>query len=110
MSPITALVDTNIKPAPIQAFSPNLQLLRPPESETENPFSSFFNAALNVVTDTNYIIGHSEQLQLDFATGRMHDILSVQMAMGRANDALTFTSQITTRIIESYREIMRMQI
>jgi flagellar hook-basal body complex protein FliE len=109
MSTITALVDTTPKLAPIQPFSPNLEILRQGD-ETENPFSSFFNAALNVMEDTNSIVANAEQMQLDFATGRIDDILAVQLAMSRANDAIQFTSQITNRIIESYREIMRMQI
>jgi len=110
MSVITALIDTKPEMAAIQPFSPNLQLIRPPEAETENPFSAFFNAALSVVNDTNSMVSHMEQLQLDFATGRTDDILAVQMSMDRAKNAVNFTTQITNRIIESYREIMRMQI
>ena len=108
MNPITAIVDTSPQAAAIQPFSP--QLLTLPQEETEGPFASFFNAALNVFNDTNRIVAEQEQLQLDFATGRIDDILAVQMGMGRANDAINFTTQITNRIIESYREIMRMQI
>ena len=110
MSAITAIIDTSPEMAAIQPFAPNLQLIRPPEAETENPFSAFFNAALSVVNDTNTMVAHAEHMQLDFATGRIDDILAVQMSMDRAQNALNFTSQITNRIIESYREIMRMQI
>lgn len=112
MSAITALVDTNAVSvaAPIQPFAPQLELIQFPAGETSNPFSSFFNAALNVLEDTNAMQMQSEQMQLDFATGRIEDILSVQLAMDRASNALNFTAQITNRIIESYREIMRMQI
>jgi len=110
MSAITAIVDTTPRMAEILAFSPNLQLTNPPQEEVANPFSGLFAAAVGILEDTNSMIGQAEQLQLDFATGRIDDILSVQMAQGRAQDALNFTMQITNRIIESYREIMRMQI
>lgn len=110
MSHITALVDTTPAMAAIQPFPPDLQLIRHTEDEVENPFSSFFNAALSVVNDTNTMMAEAEQMQLDFATGRLDDIIAVQMAFDRAGNALNFTSQITNRIIESYREIMRMQI
>ncbi|MCL2577881.1 MAG: flagellar hook-basal body complex protein FliE [Defluviitaleaceae bacterium] len=110
MSAITALIDTTPAAAAIQPFAPNLQLIKSPESENESPFSAFFNAALNVMNDTNSMVATAEQMQLDFATGRMDDILAVQMAMDRAANAVNFTSQVTNRIIESYREIMRMQI
>jgi len=110
MSAITALVDVSPKMAPIQAFPQNLQLIERPQAESASPFASFFNAAMNIVSDTNTIVADFEQAQLDFATGRLDDILAVQMAQDRANNAINFTSQITSRIIESYREIMRMQI
>ncbi|MCL1884805.1 MAG: flagellar hook-basal body complex protein FliE [Defluviitaleaceae bacterium] len=107
---VTALVNTSPAAAAIQPFAPNLNLINVQQDETSDPFSAFFNAALNVVEDTNSIITTFEQLQLDFATGKIDDILAVQMAMDRANNAVNFTSQVTNRIIESYREIMRMQI
>ena len=110
MSAITAIVDTAPRMAEILAFSPNLHTVHSPQEEAANPFSAAFSAAVSILEDTNSMVAHSEQLQLDFATGRIDDILSVQMAQGRANDALNFTMQLTNRIIESYREIMRMQI
>ena len=110
MSAITALIDTSPAAAAIQPFAPNLQILHSPKEETETAFKSFFNAALNTLQDTNYMVAYHEQMQLDFATGRTDDILAVQMAQDRAWNALNFTSQITNKVIESYREIMRMQI
>ncbi|MCL2223868.1 MAG: flagellar hook-basal body complex protein FliE [Defluviitaleaceae bacterium] len=110
MSAITALVDTTPEMIALQPFSPNLQFIRMDEERSESPFSSFFNAALGTINDTNTMVANAEQMQLDFATGRIDDILSVQLAMDRASNAVTFTSQVTNRIIESYREIMRMQI
>jgi flagellar hook-basal body complex protein FliE len=110
MSVITAIIDTNLSPAPIQPFSQRVELFDPPVRTESNPFSDAFAAAMNMVGDTNAMIAEMEQLQLDFATGRLDDILALQMATDRANNALNFTSQVTNRIIEAYREIMRMQI
>ena len=76
----------------------------------DNPFSAFFGAAVDMVRATNQHQLEAEQLQLDFATGRIDDILAVQLAQDRAFTSLNFTVQVTNRIIESYREIMRMQI
>ena len=110
MSAITALIDTTPTAAAIQPFAPNLQLINIQEEKLETAFSSFFNAALNMLQDTNYMVAHAEQMQLDFATGRIDDILAVQMSLDRAQNAMNFTAQITNKVIESYREIMRMQI
>ena len=80
------------------------------EKEVVNPFSTFFNAALDLVKDTNQIQLVAEQWQLELATGQTDDLLSVLLAQDRAYNSLNFTVQVTNKIIESYREIMRMQI
>ena len=110
MSIITAAVDTNLQPIPVQPYAMQLERLVPPEAEERSPFTAFFDAALSMLNDANRMVAISEQAQLDFATGRLDDILAVQMAVDRASNALQFTTQITNRIIESYREIMRMQL
>jgi flagellar hook-basal body complex protein FliE len=111
MEPITAVIDNTRGPIAVQPFARDLQLLERPQADDNfSPFSTFFNAALGMVNDTNQFAGEAEQLQLDFATGRLDDILAVQMAMDRMGNALTFTTQVTNRVIEAYREIMRMQI
>jgi len=110
MAAITALIDTNILAAPIQPFSDQLARVVSPPDETRSPFGSFFDAAMGMVNDANQMQLDARQLQFDFATGRLDDILAVQMGMDRAGNALTFTTQVTNRVIEAYREIMRMQI
>jgi flagellar hook-basal body complex protein FliE len=81
-----------------------------PEDVPDSPFSAFFGAAMDMMRASNEHQLTAEQLQLDLATGRTDDILAVQMAQDMASTSLNFTVQVTNRIIESYREIMRMQI
>jgi flagellar hook-basal body complex protein FliE len=76
----------------------------------ENPFKSFFDAAMDAVKETNEYQVAADNLQVALATGQTDDILSVLMAQSKAYDTLNFTVQVTNKIIESYREIMRMQI
>jgi len=106
---ITSAIDNSVLAIPIQPFSDQLQRIIEPQSEP-GPFGAFFNAAMGMINDTNEMQLNARQMQFDFATGRLDDILAVQMAMDRASNALTFTTQITNRIVESYREIMRMQV
>ena len=112
MNPITSLLDTNLAAAPIQPFAQRLEVLQPSAEVTEtlNPFGALFNAALDTFNSANSMALYHEHQQIAFATGRLDDILAVQMSMDRASNAITFTSQITNRVIEAYREIMRMQI
>jgi len=111
---ITALIDTSVVAAPIQAFPaqlPTIQDIMTPETGApSNPFSAFFDAAMNVVADTNAMQHAVTDLHFAFATGRTDDILAVQLAQDRAMNSLNFTIQVTNRVVEAYREIMRMQI
>lgn len=110
MSLITSAISTGLQPAPIQPFSQQLERIVSPQADGQSPFSAFFDAALNMLNETNAMATYAEQAQLDFATGRLDDILAVQMAMDRMSNSLNFTTQVTNRVIESYREIMRMQL
>ena len=107
MNPISLPIDTQISPIPIAPFS---QSFTQAVQEDTSPFTAFFNAAINMVNDTNTHQVQADSMQLAFATGQMDDILALQMAQDRAFTSLNFTIQVTNRIIESYREIMRMQI
>ncbi|MCL2840820.1 MAG: flagellar hook-basal body complex protein FliE [Defluviitaleaceae bacterium] len=110
MSIVTSIIDTQTQAAQIQPFSDQLRQIIQPENESSSPFAAFFDAAMGMVSDTNAMQLNAQQMQFDFATGRLDDILAVQMAMDRASNAMTFTTQVTNRVIEAYREIMRMQI
>ena len=102
-------IDTQLTPSSIRPFTPNEEVVAASGSPA-SVFSTFFDAAMGVVNDTNFMQLEADQLQLDLATGRIDDILAVQLAQDRAFTALNFTVQITNRVIESYREIMRMQM
>ena len=86
-----------------------------PQAETKDAntisvFDSVFNAAMDIFNETNEFQLNANALQLDFAAGRTEDVLSVLLAQERAFSSLNFTVQVTNKIIESYREIMRMQL
>jgi flagellar hook-basal body complex protein FliE len=73
-------------------------------------FDDFFSAALKVYEQTNSSIIQSEQLYVDLATGKTDDVLAVILAQEKAQASLNFTIQVTGRVIEAYREIMRIQV
>jgi flagellar hook-basal body complex protein FliE len=80
------------------------------EINSKGAFDAVFDAALDIVNETNKYQKNADAMQQDFATGRTDNILSVLLAQQRAYSSLNFTVQVTNKIIESYREIMRMQI
>ena len=75
-----------------------------------DPFSKFFDQAVNLLEDTNIIQKDVEQKQLDFITGKSDDMIALSMAKSRASSAIQFTSQVTNKILTAYQEIMRIAI
>lgn len=76
----------------------------------EGAFESFLDSAMKVLEETNKSQLESEQMYMDLATGKTDDILAVVLAQEKATASLNFTVQVTTKIIDAYREIMRMQM
>jgi flagellar hook-basal body complex protein FliE len=89
-------------------FKPGSEI--PSEPALKTTFESFFNSAIEILNETNRFQLRAEQFQTDLATGKTDDILAVLMAQDRAFSSLNFTVQVTNKIIEAYREIMRMQM
>lgn len=75
-----------------------------------DPFSKFFDQAVNLLEETNVIQKDVEQKQIDFITGKSDDMIALSMAQSRANSAIQFTSQVTNKILTAYQEIMRISI
>jgi flagellar hook-basal body complex protein FliE len=73
-------------------------------------FASILEAYMGVVGDAGRSVAHAQDLQINFALGNHDDMLSVVLAQEAAYTTMSFAVQITSRIIEAYREIMRMQI
>ena len=73
-------------------------------------FGKFFDEALKIVDKTNDMQINAENRQIDFITGKSDDIISLVMAESKANSAVQFTSQITSKILNAYQEIIRIPI
>ncbi|GHU56202.1 hypothetical protein AGMMS49975_19090 [Clostridia bacterium] len=75
-----------------------------------NIFEGMVQAAMQTIEDTNNNQLAAEQKYVDLATGRTNDYLAVVMAQQQASVSLNFTVQVTSKILDAYREIMRMQL
>lgn len=109
-------INNNIQPFTIDnniQFNKELNLNK--EDNIQNfiktdPFSKFFNEAINLYENTNIIQKDVEQKQIDFITGKSDDIIALSMAQSRASSAIQFTSQVTNKILTAYQEIMRISV
>ncbi|AHF07790.1 flagellar hook-basal body complex protein FliE [Desulfitobacterium metallireducens] len=70
-------------------------------------FGQFLTDALNQVDALQKNAGAAS---LGLATGQIQDVHTVMIAEQKASLALNMTVQVRNKVIESYQEIMRMQI
>jgi len=80
------------------------------EATSKNAFEGFFDAAVKLLDDTNRLQIIDERMTVAYAAGLIDDELAVVMAQQKAYSSLNFTVQVTNRVIEAYREIMRIAI
>jgi len=80
------------------------------DETAKTAFEGFFDAAVRLLDDTNRYQIEDEKITLDYAAGKTDDLLAVVLAQQKAYSSLNFTVQVTNRIIEAYREIMRIAV
>lgn len=90
----------------------DLNVLEPSPQKTDykgrdNKFSLLLNNALNKV---NQLQIESDEYKNLLATGDLDNLHDVTIAAEKANISLQLTLGIRNKVIEAYREIMRIQI
>ena len=71
--------------------------------------SSFKDVINKFITDVDKMQKTSDQAVKDYATGEITDIHQVMVAAEEANLSFQLMMEVRNRLVESYREIMRMQ-
>ncbi len=95
--------------APIDPIKPIKQIL--PETSKGGKAGPNFKGVLeSAIEKVNSTTKKAEQAVANFATGKTSDIHSVIIAAEKADIMLQLTTEVRNKIVESYREIMRMQI
>jgi len=85
-------------------------LQQPIETENTQSFESLFSAYMDMVNSAGRLEAQAQNLQIEYALGNHDDMLAVILAQEAAYTSLHFTVQVTTRIVQAYQEIIRMQI
>lgn len=94
----------------IQGFSFTDSNLEAMAKKKEDSFSAFFDAAVGLLDETSRYEHEANQIQLDYITGKTDDLLAVSAAEQKAYTSLSFTVQITNKIIDTYKQIMALQL
>jgi len=74
---------------------------------TDKSFGDFLSEALENV---NTLQKKADQASLDLAAGKIQDVSEVVIATEKATLALQLTVQVRNKMLESYQEMMRMQV
>lgn len=78
-----------------------------PKLNNNNLFGNYLNSALDKV---NQLQIESDDYKTLLATGDVDNLHDVTLAQEKANISLQLTLSIRNKVVEAYREIMRMQI
>jgi flagellar hook-basal body complex protein FliE len=85
--------------------APNLQGPAPAQSA---PGTDFAEQVKDFVGDVNQLQKTADTKTNDFATGKSNDIHGTMIAVQEADIALRMVGNFRNRIVEMYREVMRM--
>lgn len=74
---------------------------------TGMPFEKIFEQAIQQTKETQEV---SDRYAYDLAMGNVDDLHNISIASAKASAAMELTVQLTTRAVNAYNEIIRMQI
>lgn len=77
---------------------------------TDSGFASMFQSALNNINETNSLLNRQEEEEIKFALGLTDSTHDLSIAMAKAQTALSFTTTLRDKFLESYKEIMQIQV
>jgi flagellar hook-basal body complex protein FliE len=80
------------------------------DSDSENIFGTFLNAAVSNITDTNEALSNKENEELKWAMGISENTHDLTVAVGKAETALDYTVALRDKLLDAYKEIMQIQI
>lgn len=73
-------------------------------------FDSILGAAIDNIKTTNSYLSDAENEEIKFALGETDNPHDLTIALQKASTALQYTVAVRDKLLESYRQIMQMQI
>lgn len=80
------------------------------EKDDNNIFSTFLDAAVSNINDTNIALSNQENEELKWAMGISENTHDLTIAVGKAETALNYTVALRDKLLDAYKEIMQIQI
>ena len=104
MNAITGL-QNNIKS--VESLANNMKVAG---QDSENMFGSIFDSVVNSINTTNGYLSDAENEEIKLALGETDNTHDLLIAQQKASTALQYTVALRDKFLESYKELMNMQI
>lgn len=85
-------------------------LVREDKQAEGTMFDAFLNTAIDNINTTNSYLSDAENEEIKFAMGETENTHDLAIALQKASTALQYTVAIRDKLLESYNQIMQMQI
>lgn len=72
-------------------------------------FEKMFQAAVDMVNETNAYTNAAEEAEMKFALGLTDNTHDLQVAQQKANLSLQYTVAVRNHVLDAYKEIMNLQ-
>ncbi|MEY8303200.1 flagellar hook-basal body complex protein FliE [Anaerosalibacter bizertensis] len=95
---------------PIKYGDDNFPILKNNNEEKQKNSLSFGTYLKEAINDVNKLQIESENYKKLLATGDIDNLHDVMIAAEKANISLQLTMSIRNKVVDAYREIMRMQL
>jgi flagellar hook-basal body complex protein FliE len=95
---------------PLKLFQAGVTQAPSTDTEQTPAGKSFGNILADAIGDVNKLQQDAQQASVNLATGKLQDVSEVVIASEKATIALQLTMQVRNKIVESYQEVMRMQV
>ncbi|MFW6006704.1 MAG: flagellar hook-basal body complex protein FliE [Halanaerobiales bacterium] len=80
------------------------------DKESRNNNKSFNEMLKNSLSQVNDLQQESDKITRDFSLGKTDNVHKVTVASEKASIALNLTTAVQNKIVDGYKEIMRMQV
>ena len=80
------------------------------KTKSQKPKSSFSDTLLKSIQKVNDLQEEADKSIEELATGEKRDVAQTMIAIEKANISFQLMTQIRNRIVETYQEVMRMQV
>jgi len=109
IKPLSAVSTGAVNPLGSDSRSRAMQKVSP-GSDGEDMIGSFSDALKKAVNDLSALERNSSDKTNDLVTGKLENVHDLMIAMEKSKIGLSMAIEVRNKVIESYKEVMRMQI